>query len=324
MNAPPKRKEMQALEDQPSAAPTPETTEALRPIIKKVIVEDGHGGHHGGAWKIALADMMTAMMAFFLLMWLLGATQEDKRKSVAEYLKPTSHSLVTVGKLAGSDGLLGGTSIIDVDGFKFKKQQTGLLNLVTPRSEAGPDVKDGSSDSPRNREGRGEESKSMAEQQQKAKEALDKIEKELMQSLQSSTDTRAIAGTNINISREAEGLKIDLLDGDKLSMFALGTAKPNESAIALISKIAKIVAKDTNLISVRGHTDSVPFADDESKNNWILSTERADATRRLLEQQGISPKRFLRIEGVADTQPFVPDNPLDARNRRVSIFVRPG
>jgi chemotaxis protein MotB len=324
MNAPPKQKEMQALAEQQTEAPSLAATQALRPIIKKVIVEDGHGGHHGGAWKIALADMMTAMMAFFLLMWLLGATQEEKRKSVAEYLKPTSQSIVTMGKLAGSNGLLGGTSIIDVDGFKFKKQQTGLLNQVTPRSEAGPDVKDGSSDSPRNREGQGEETKAMSEQQQKAKESLDKIEKELMQSLQGSSDIRAIAGTNVSISRDAEGLKIDLLDGDKVSMFQLGTAKPNENAVALISRIAKIVAKDENLISVRGHTDSAPYIDEETKNNWILSTERADATRRLLEQQGIGPKRFLRIEGVADTQPFVPENPRDARNRRVSIFVRPG
>ena len=107
-------------------------------ITIKKIMDDGHGGAHGGAWKIALADMMTAMMAFFLLMWLLGASNADQRKSIADYFKPTSHSNATMGKLAGSDGLLGGRSVTDPDGFPFSAKQTALLNMVTPRSQGGP------------------------------------------------------------------------------------------------------------------------------------------------------------------------------------------
>ena len=90
---------------------------AERPIIRKIIVEEGHGGAHGGAWKIALADMMTALMAFFLLMWLLGAANADQRKSIADYFRPASHSQIKFGELAGSDGLLGGRSVVDPDGF---------------------------------------------------------------------------------------------------------------------------------------------------------------------------------------------------------------
>jgi len=112
--------------------------EALAPVIIIKKIEDGHGGAHGGAWKIALADMMTAMMAFFLLMWLLGASNADQRKSIADYFKPTSHSLTPVGQLAGSNGVLGGRSIIDPDAFPYGSRQTGLLERLTPRSEGGP------------------------------------------------------------------------------------------------------------------------------------------------------------------------------------------
>ena len=124
----------------PEAAPAPEADaeaapaeEPVRPIIKKIIVEEGHGGAHGGAWKIALADMMTAMMAFFLLMWLLGASNEDQRKSIADYFRPSSHSLTPFGQMAGSNGVLGGRSIIDPDAFPFAARQTGLLERLTPR-----------------------------------------------------------------------------------------------------------------------------------------------------------------------------------------------
>ena len=138
-----------AAEVEAEAAPLiPEEAAVDAPVVVapsitiKKIMDDGHGGAHGGAWKIALADMMTAMMAFFLLMWLLGASNADQRKSIADYFKPTSHSNVTMGKLAGSDGMLGGRSVIDPDGFPFSAKQTSALNMVTPRSQGGPTEND--------------------------------------------------------------------------------------------------------------------------------------------------------------------------------------
>jgi len=138
-----------AAEAEADAAPLiPEEAAVDAPVVVapsitiKKIMDDGHGGAHGGAWKIALADMMTAMMAFFLLMWLLGASNADQRKSIADYFKPTSHSNVTMGKLAGSDGMLGGRSVIDPDGFPFSAKQTSALNMVTPRSQGGPTEND--------------------------------------------------------------------------------------------------------------------------------------------------------------------------------------
>jgi chemotaxis protein MotB len=129
-------------EASPEVAPEAAAPAPLAPIIVKKIMDDGHGGAHGGAWKIALADMMTAMMAFFLLMWLLGASNADQRKSIADYFRPTSHSNVTMGKLAGSDGMLGGRSVIDPDGFPFSAKQTAAMERVTPRSQGGPTEND--------------------------------------------------------------------------------------------------------------------------------------------------------------------------------------
>ena len=145
----------------PEAAPAPAADaggEPVRPIIKKIIVEDGHGGAHGGAWKIALADMMTALMAFFLLMWLLGATKEDQRKSVADYFRPSSHSQIKFGELAGSDGLLGGRSIIDPDGFPFTAKQSSVMERLTPQAKGGANTDNGSSQQENNKEGPQEES----------------------------------------------------------------------------------------------------------------------------------------------------------------------
>ena len=146
-----------------AAAETPEevaaaaaaAAEALRPIIivKKIIADDGHAGAHGGAWKIALADMMTAMMAFFLLMWLLGASNEEKRKSVADYFRPASHSQIVFGEVAGSNGLFGGKSIIDTDGFPFTAKQSALLERLTPQAQGGPAESFGSSKEENNKDG---------------------------------------------------------------------------------------------------------------------------------------------------------------------------
>ena len=171
-----------ATEKDPNAPP-----EALAPvIIIKKIIDDGHGGGHGGAWKIALADMMTAMMAFFLLMWLLGASNDDQRKSIADYFKPASQSLVPFGQLAGSNGMFGGRSIIDPDGFPFSAKQTALLERLTPRSEGGPNPN--TDPSQENENPYSDPDKLSPEQKKeiaaaKEKADFDKLEKEIEQKL---------------------------------------------------------------------------------------------------------------------------------------------
>jgi chemotaxis protein MotB len=175
-----------AEEAGPTDAEAPAEDAPLAPIIVKKIA-DGHGGAHGGAWKIALADMMTAMMAFFLLMWILGATNDSQRKSVADYFKPTSQSVVAMGQLAGSNGIMGGRSIIDPDGFPYTAKQTAALQMVTPRSEGGPTENDPSpnseNDRAKERDGMNDsEKKKIVEQADK--ENFDKLEKEVREQLE--------------------------------------------------------------------------------------------------------------------------------------------
>ena len=316
------------------AAAAAASAEAMRPIIRKIIVEDGHAGAHGGAWKIALADMMTAMMAFFLLMWLLGASNEDKRKSVADYFRPASHSQIVFGELAGSNGLFGGKSIIDTDGFPFTAKQTAMLERLTPQAQGGPAESFGSSKEENNKDGPsdqdpgkatgsgspGEGGGSGSPGQKQDKENFDKIEKEIKQKLSESKQFDNIKD-QVSITRDKDGLRIEVIDKADFAMYSSGGAVMGGKAAALMAEVTKTLKPLPNKLSIRGHTDSMGFAPDSMRNNWTLSTERADATRQFMQSQGISANRFSRIEGVADTNPNVPGNPADPRNRRVSITV---
>ena len=322
----------------PAAAP--EAAEALAPVIIIKKMPDGHGGAHGGAWKIALADMMTAMMAFFLLMWLLGASNADQRKSIADYFKPTSHSLTPVGQLAGSNGVLGGRSIIDPDAFPYAMRQTGLLERLTPKSEGGPnpDTEPGPENENEAKDpstGKGEgksdgeggndpdkltkaQKKEIAEQQDK--ENFEKLEKEIKEKLSENKKFEQIKD-QVSISRDKEGLRIEIIDKADFAMFPSGGVGMQGKAAALIGEVAASLADMPNKVAIRGHTDAVPFQNPDGKNNWSLSAERAEATRQLLQKKGIKEDRFTRIEGVADTDPFNPKDKFDPRNRRMSITV---
>jgi chemotaxis protein MotB len=311
--------------DKPAeGAPEAAAAEPVRPIIRKIIVEDGHAGAHGGAWKIALADMMTAMMAFFLLMWLLGASTDDKRKSVAEYFRPASHSQIVFGELAGSNGMFGGKSIIDPEeGFPFTAKQTAMLERLTPQSEGGPNADNGSSQEEHNKEGPQDDAPSGAggsSSKQQDKDNYDKLEKDIKQKLQENKQLQGMKD-QVNIVREKDGLRIEVIDKADYSMFSSGTADMNGKAAGLIKEVAKSLKDMPNKVAIRGHTDSQGFAPDSLRNNWSLSSERADATRQILQGSGVNSSRFSRIEGVADTAPFVSNNPADPRNRRVSITV---
>jgi len=307
----------------PAADGAAPAAEALAPVIIIKKIEDGHGGAHGGAWKIALADMMTAMMAFFLLMWLLGASNADQRKSIADYFKPTSQSLVAIGQLAGSNGILGGRSIIDPDGFPFAAKQTALLERLTPRSEGGPNP---STDPGQENENpysdpdklTPEQKKEVAAAQEKADFA--KLEKEIEQKLSQNKKLEGLKD-QVSVTRDKQGLRIEIIDKADFAMFPSGSMSMQGKASNLIAEIAASLADMPNKVAIRGHTDRVPFQNKDGRNNWSLSAERAEATRQILEKNGIKESRFARIEGVADTDPFNPKDPRDPRNRRMSITV---
>ena len=323
-------------------APAAPAEEPVRPI-KKIIADDGHAGAHGGAWKIALADMMTAMMAFFLLMWLLGASNEDQKRSVADYFRAASHSQIVFGELAGSNGMFGGQSIIDTDGFPFTAKQSALLERLTPKSEGGPGPENGDSKEERNREGPQQDrpdtspnkpsgqqlsgqnqgsgpgpSQTRAVKQDAAN--FEKAEKQLMQAL-AQNPTLDKLKDQVSITRDAEGLRIEVLDKADFAMFSSGSNDLTPRGYDMLMQIAGSLKDLPNKIAVRGHTDSRGFGRDSLRNNWTLSTERADTTRQILQTGGVNVNRFSRIEGVADTNPYVPNAPGDPRNRRVSITV---
>jgi chemotaxis protein MotB len=310
----------------PTAAPeaaAPEADTALAPIIVIKKIQPGHGGAHGGGWKIALADMMTAMMAFFLLMWILGASQETQRKSVADFFTPSnSTAQVQMGATAGSNGLFGGKSIIDPDGFPYTAKQTAMMQMVTPRSEGGPTENE---PSPNSENARDNDSQSKTEQKEATEAAdkanFDKMEKEVREQLAANPNLEQVQN-QVQFVREKEGLRIEVIDKADFSMFPLGSTKLQPQAQALMTEIAKSLAGTDNKLSVRGHTDSVAFANKEGRNNWSLSAERAEATRATLEKSGIKSDRFTQIEGVADTAPYNPNDPKDPRNRRISITVK--
>ncbi|MEG3087461.1 flagellar motor protein MotB [Sphingomonas sp. PB4P5] len=291
------------------AARAPHGSNQPPKIIYKKIYIEAHGRHHGGAWKVAYADFVTAMMAFFLLMWLLGATNEKQRKALADYFAPT---LVDFKQnSAGSDGLFGGSSIIDKDNYAHKAAQTGTRSMTIPAdSTGGTSVGTGQKGSLKNKARLG------AEDQRNFEKMRRRIEGEIKASAK-----LAKLGKHVRFMRTRDGMRIDLLDDADYSMFALGTTQLDPQASTLIGLIAESIAGTDNPIMIRGHTDSLPYGDPLAMNNWILSSSRAEATRRRLFHGGIPEKRFERIEGVADREPMIAANPSDPRNRRVAITL---
>ncbi len=262
-------------------------------IVKKVTMVAA--GHHGGAWKVAYADFVTAMMAFFLLLWLLGATTEDQRKGLADYFTPTLVKMKQ--QSAGANGLLGGSSLTDVDSYPHASGQTGTRTITVPRDATGGP-----------KEGSGEIKRSA-----QTRRAVEKM-------LQSSPEMKKLA-RQVRLVDTREGVRIDLVDDADFSMFRLGTTILTPEARTLLGGIAKAAAPGASELTVRGYTDALPWRAGRAGNNWSLSAGRAEATRQALLAEGVSADRFRRIEGVADREPLIPDDPGDPRNRRISVTV---
>jgi chemotaxis protein MotB len=271
------------------------------PIIVKKVTIAGGGGHHGGAWKVAYADFVTAMMAFFLLLWLLGATTEKQRKGLADYFTPTL--VKTRAESAGADGMLGGSSITEVDNYPNRQGQTGNRAMTIPRAARGGPEKDASPND-------------TAEAQEKRR----RIRERITRAMEANENLRRLA-RQVRVIDTPEGLRIDLVDDADFSMFALGTTVLLPEARALLGVIADALADGTGELIVRGHTDALKWRPGVAANNWSLSTGRAEATRQELMHQGIAERRFRRIEGVADRELLVQDDPADPRNRRISVLV---
>ena len=271
-----------------------------RPIIVKKIIEAGHGGHHGGAWKVAYADFVTAMMAFFLLLWILGATTEKQRKGIADYFAPTLIEMKL--KSAGSNGVFGGDSVVAKDNYPHRATQTGSKSMTIPKDASGG------------------ASEAAAAERMRDRVRFGFLKKQIMQRINADKSLSRLAN-NIRFTDTREGLRIDLVDKADFSMFALGTDGLLPQARALMTQVAQVIQGVPNGVIVRGHTDALPYAAGRSVNNWTLSSARAEATRKALADAGVGGDRFVRIEGVADKEPFIPTDRYDPRNRRMSITL---
>ncbi|WP_439484791.1 flagellar motor protein MotB [Blastomonas fulva] len=278
----------------------PDPVENVRPIIVKKIIEEGHGGHHGGAWKVAYADFVTAMMAFFLLMWLLGATEEKDRKAIADYFAPTMVQLKNGS--AGTNGLFGGESIVDRDSYAKRASQTGTRAITIPQDATGTN------------DDKGKAARSAQQAQ------FEQLKKEIEQRLEARKDLQKLM-KNVRFTDTREGLRIDLVDEADFSMFALSTDALVPKAAELLREVAQVINGMPNPVIIRGHTDALPYASGKTMNNWMLSTARAEATRKALVVGGINPGQVARIEGVADKEPFNPQDRNDPANRRMSITL---
>lgn len=274
-------------------------------IIKRV--KDKHAAaHHGGAWKIAYADFVTAMMAFFMLLWIIGATNDDQRKGIADYFTPT---VIQMKNSGGSNGVMGGRSIQAEDGNAPYTAVTG--QRATMNAGGGAPVSSNAMSTDKN---------IAAGKRRTADERRFRmVEKIIAARLAGDPTLQGMKG-QVHLIRNDDGLRIDLIERADFAMFGSGTSVLSPEARALVQNVAMAIATTPNQLTVRGHTDSTGYARG-SGNNWSLSSARADATRRALADAGVTENRFRRIEGVADTDPYNTQDRSDPRNRRISITV---
>ncbi len=259
--------------------------EKKQPIVVKRI-KKSDGGHHGGAWKVAYADFVTAMMAFFLLMWLLGSTGAEDRQSISDFFKNPS-------AVQGAGGA--STSMIKLGGaMEVPRGEGEPMRKLTPE-ELAQDV------------------------QEAAK--LDDLMQEIKKQIE---ETPALAEfkDQLPLDITSEGLRIQIIDKKNRPMFALGSAVLKDYTVEILHELAKTISMVPNHISISGHTDATPFVGVRPNyTNWELSADRANAARRALIAGGLSPDKFGRVVGLASSVLLDKSDPAAPVNRRISIVV---
>jgi len=286
------------------------------PIIIKKVKKGGHAAHHGGAWKVAYADFVTAMMAFFLLLWLLNATTEEQKQGISNYFAPEAVSY----SQSGAGGMLGGRTPTKKGANKSPSSPTGIV-VPLPREKKEFD-KDGDGKSPSSKKGEGK-SPDAAKGNGPAKEEEKQLKKaaaELRQAIEKTPELKGLT-KNLLIETTPKGLRIQLVDRNNIAMFPLGSANMQAHTRKLLKKIGELAAKMDNKIAIEGHTDATPYKDAAGYTNWELSADRANSTRRMLQSFGVAGTRVVEVIGKAARDPLIKENPRDPRNRRISITL---
>jgi len=277
--------------------------EGLRPIIIKRVNKSG-GGAHGGAWKIAYADFVTAMMAFFLLMWLMGSTTKGDLQGIAEYFKTPLKVALSGGSGSGDS-----SSVVKGGGKDLTRQEGQVkkgddLTIKKTYNLQAAHLKDVRAD-------------------------LERLEMERLRGLKRKIEAAIDARPALRQYREqlliditTEGLRIQIVDQQNRPMFALAKAELQPYTKEILLEIGKALNDVPNKISLSGHTDATPYANgDKGYSNWELSADRANASRRVLIAGGMDESKVLRVVGLASAVPIDAENPFNPMNRRISIIV---
>ncbi|MFQ5468277.1 MAG: flagellar motor protein MotB [Kiloniellaceae bacterium] len=297
-----------------------EEDNAAQPIIIKKVKKGGHGGHHGGAWKVAYADFVTAMMAFFLLLWLLQATTEEQKLGIADYFAPSSVSSST----SGSGGLMGGRTFTKKGANPSDQSPIGVL-IKLPTNPADAETQDNPVTNETDtvaRDSAGDmaarDMETLLAQQEEAQFAA--AEQALQKAIEGVPDLRSLTN-NLVIDRTEDGMRIQIVDEAGKSMFPSGSAEMFDHTQKLLGLVVDAIRGLPQQIAIKGHTDSTPYANTHGYSNWELSSDRANSSRRALIQAGLPPERISSVVGLADTDHLDKDTPFSPRNRRISIIL---
>jgi chemotaxis protein MotB len=293
-----------------------------RPIIIVKRYKKRVGGHHGGAWKVAYADFVTAMMAFFLVMWLVTAVSKEQRAAIFDYFKnPSMEPGKSVKPAPGQTGPGGAsTSVIDMGGgldaprtTTHEKPGIGtpvtLVNREKPTPELTPEQKKAAEDKIRAELQAAQEKKQLDALMQELKEAINKS-----QALEPFKDQLLLDIT-------PEGLRIQIVDAQNRPMFDLGSSRLKAYTSNILHELTPYLNSVPNHLSLSGHTDTTPYAGISGYTNWDLSTDRANAARRALEAAGLGVDKVARVVGLSSSVLFDKENPRNPINRRISIIV---
>jgi chemotaxis protein MotB len=270
-------------------------------IVKKKITA---GGHHGGAWKVAYADFVTAMMAFFMVMWLVASVSKEQRAAMFEYFNNPSMEEGSSVKAAPGQAGPGGasTSVIDMGGGMDAPRST-------PESDGTGKAVDTVSD---------DDAKRIAQQVERRQ--LEELKIELQGAIDQSS-ALAPFKDQLLLDITSEGLRVQIVDQQNRPMFDLGKSNLKDYSAQILREVAKYLNSVPNRVSLSGHTDNKPYAGTAGYTNWELSADRANAARRALLEGGLDPQKLARVVGLASSVLFDPENPYNPINRRISIIV---
>jgi chemotaxis protein MotB len=245
---------------------------------------------HGGAWKVAFADFMTAAMAFFLMLWILGGSSDSEMKAMSEYFRDPTVIEASPETLIQSERAGRATdAVIDMGGY-----------MDAPRGDKVDEI-------------------DAAAKEKEIKE-MQELKQELEERIEASPVLQEFK-EQVKLDITPNGLQVQILDDRRRPMFSAGVDVPRDYAMTIIREVGRVLGKSSNPLSIAGHTDSSGYSANAEYTNWELSADRANAARRLMLQGGVDASKIAQVVGLADTVPFDKENPYNPRNRRISIIV---